>query len=150
MNPSPLKILEFDITSFNYKVNRKTTKEYYIVEPKNTTFKITTYENEKQKNKFRIDFLIMVGNKNSPASIELRGYAVLVLPKDLKTEKNDQWLINAVFPMLFSTLRGYIFAATLNSPVQILLPLVNIVKSLDDILSLKKSSPKKKSKKNSK
>jgi len=150
VNPSPLKILEFDITSFNYKVNRKTTKEYYIVEPKNTTFKITTYENEKQKNKFRIDFLIMVGNKNSPASIELRGYAVLVLPKDLKTEKNDQWLINAVFPMLFSTLRGYIFAATLNSPVQILLPLVNIVKSLDDILSLKKSSPKKKSKKNSK
>lgn len=149
MNPSPLKILEFDITSFNYKVNRKTTKEYYIVEPKNTTFKITTYENEKQKNKFRIDFLIMVGNKNSLASVELSGYAVLVLPKDLETEKKDQWLINAVFPMLFSTLRGYIFAATLNSPVQILLPLVNIVKSLDDILSLKKSSPKKKSKKNS-
>lgn len=149
MKPSPLKILEFVISSFGYKINEKA-KEDYLPNAKDITFKVKVYENKKQKNKYRVDFSIIVGKKKSPARLELKGFAILELPKNLEDKKNDEWLTLAVFPMIYSTLRGYITAVTSNFPINILLPLLDMIKSLDDIGYIEESTSKKKSKKNNK
>jgi len=147
---SPLKILEFEIASFGYKANGKSKKDYYIPNAKDVTFKVTPYENKKKKNKYRIDFLVFLGKKKSPANLELEGFFIVQLPKKLGEEKISNCLKFAVFPMIFSTLRGYIYAVTAHSPVRIIVPLVNIIKSFDDIWYVEENLPERKSKKSKK
>jgi hypothetical protein len=149
VKPSQLKILEFVVGSFGYKINEKA-KEDYLPDAKDITFKVKVYENKKQKNKHRVDFSIVVGKNKSPARLELEGFSILDLPENLEDEKNDEWLTLAVFPMIYSTLRGYITAVTSNFPISILLPLVDMIKSLDEIGYIEESAPKEECKKNSK
>lgn len=108
----------------------------YTPSAKNIEFKIIPKQNKESTRKFKLEFALKIKGKNLPVKLDLEGFAIIKFPNKFSKDKISEMLLCASFPMLFSTLRGFIFATTLNSPVHVVLPLVNIIESKKDILDI--------------
>jgi len=135
---SPLKIVGFEISTFSLSTEGALNDSNYIPKAEDIKFKVTPYQNKEKENWFKLDFTIQTKRKGA-VNFEVAGFAVLEIPKNLDV---DEWLTTASIPMIFSTLRGFLFASTLNSPVRIILPLINITESLNEIGYIEEEIPK--------
>ena len=139
MKHSPLNLLEFVIKGYGYKLKKNYKPYKFFVIPK---------QHIEKKCRFMIDFNLSLKGKGVPVSLNIEGFAVVKFPDDYSNKKINEMLLFATIPMIFSTRRGFIIAATVNSPIQVILPLVNIIESQKDIISglNQQKTPKKKSK----
>jgi hypothetical protein len=132
MKPSPLNLLEFAIKGYGYKLKKNYKPCRFSPESEMIDFSVIPKQHKERKSRFMCEFNLKLKGKKTPVTLNVEGFAVVEFPENFKEKKVKEMIFFAVFPMIYSTLRGYVLSATLSAPVSVVLPLVNIIDSLKE------------------
>ncbi len=134
MKRSQLQLLDFNVKVLKFLLKKKS-KEIKI-KPDWMKFGFKIKEDEKN---IKVLIAIEHANDMSPLEFSLVSESTIKFPRNMKREKRMEMIIFAVLPMMYSTLRGYILALSQPLGVRIILPLVNILKTIEPLIEEKEN-----------
>jgi len=118
-----INILKFEIEEVSYSFKKK--KVSILPEDVDFSFNVRKRRNIEQ---YKISYTLTVEQEEN-IFFETRGYAIFEFKTKMSKAQKEKYIYGNIIPSVYMTLRGAVFMLTYNSPIRILLPVVNFYKS---------------------